>query len=162
MITETVDAGLLGECIIPTLRHAWSKLLLPPSSGGHVIPAGATVYAAIVECESIRHQSRFVILITIEVIVCIISNTRLIAPNIGGCIDVGNIRLLGTSKQDGSNNLVEEPYTCERLQGVKKGYKALSSYIPVMKFDFSNPMVNDEIFNDKGLCIFICIDPSSF
>lgn len=62
VVTETVDAGLLGESIVPTLRHAWKELLLPPSEGGHVIPAGATVYAAIVECETIRRQSRLVIL----------------------------------------------------------------------------------------------------
>ena len=58
VVTETVDAGLLGESIIPTLRHAWKELLLPPSDGGRVIPSGATVYAAVVECEIIRHQSR--------------------------------------------------------------------------------------------------------
>ena len=68
MVTETVDAGLLGEMIIPTLRHAWSDLLVRPTaaaqpsnqiaSTGHVIPCGATVYVCAVECPEIRRQSR--------------------------------------------------------------------------------------------------------
>ena len=70
-MTETVDAGLLGEMIIPTLRHAWSDLLVRPradttaaqpsnqvASSGHVIPCGATVYVCAVECQEIRRQSR--------------------------------------------------------------------------------------------------------
>lgn len=69
VVTEIVDAGLLGEHIIPTLRHAWKELLLPPapqsaaagdhmiSGGGHVIPAGATVYAMAIECQEIRRKS---------------------------------------------------------------------------------------------------------
>lgn len=69
VVTEIVDAGLLGECIVPTLRHAWKELLLPrqpaqltnqiqQKSGGHVIPCGATVYAMAVECPEIRRLSR--------------------------------------------------------------------------------------------------------
>ena len=67
VVTETVDAGLLGEAIVPTLRHAWSELLLPrqPSEGtnpitrcGHVIPCGATVYVMAIECQEIARQSR--------------------------------------------------------------------------------------------------------
>ena len=70
VVTEIVDAGLLGEYIVPTLRHAWKELLLPrmspPSAtgttvcdrGGRVIPRGATVYAVAVQCPEIRRQSR--------------------------------------------------------------------------------------------------------
>ena len=68
MVTETVDAGLLGEWIIPTLRHAWKELLLPKqlanstneiAACGHVIPIGATVYATLIECAEVRKQSRY-------------------------------------------------------------------------------------------------------
>lgn len=79
VVTEIVDAGLLGEHIIPTLRHAWKELLLPPTpaalsshtpgpgppaedhtilGGGNVIPAGATVYAMGIECQEIRRKSQ--------------------------------------------------------------------------------------------------------
>ena len=63
-----MDAGLLGECIIPTLRHAWKHLLLPrqeedestnqTSQFGHVIPCGATVHAMGIESVEIRRQSK--------------------------------------------------------------------------------------------------------
>lgn len=69
VVTETVDAGLLGEAIVPTLRHAWSQLLLPnqPTGStnqiaqcGHVIPCGATVYVMAIECPEIAKQSRYI------------------------------------------------------------------------------------------------------
>ena len=63
VVTETVDAGLLGEHTIPTLRHAWRELLEPAnlaSAGGHVIPCGARVYATAIECVETRQQSRYV------------------------------------------------------------------------------------------------------
>ena len=67
VVMETVDAGLLGEAIIPTLRHAWSHLLLPKQLPGctneigrcgHVIPCGATVYVMAIECQEIARESR--------------------------------------------------------------------------------------------------------
>ena len=70
VVTEIVDAGLLGEMIIPTLRHAWKELLLAPPTlscdshrtrtGGHVIPCGATVHVSAIECLEIRRQTRLV------------------------------------------------------------------------------------------------------
>ena len=67
VVTETVDAGLLGEGIVPTLRHAWEELLLPKQPPGdtnqiarcgHVIPCGATVYVMAIQCQQIAWQSR--------------------------------------------------------------------------------------------------------
>ena len=62
--SENIDAGLLGDMIIPTLRQAWSDLLVRPTavttaaqpsnqiaSTGHEIPCGATVYVCAVECQ---------------------------------------------------------------------------------------------------------------
>ena len=68
VVTEIVDAGLLGEYIIPTLRHTWKELLLPckedietsnqSTPRGHVIPCGAVVHAMAIECPEIRRRSR--------------------------------------------------------------------------------------------------------
>ena len=67
VVTETVDAGLLGEAIAKTFRHAWSQLLLPrqPTGStnriagrGHVIPCGATVYVMAIECPYVARHSR--------------------------------------------------------------------------------------------------------
>lgn len=71
IVTEIVDAGLLGEYIIPTLRHAWKELLFPCKEDmetdqasnqmtprGHVIPCGAVVHAMAIECPEIRRRSR--------------------------------------------------------------------------------------------------------
>ena len=69
-MTEIVDAGLLGEHIIPTLRHAWRELLITCEARGkgqtsnqttltgHVIPCGAVVHAMVIECPEIRRGSR--------------------------------------------------------------------------------------------------------
>ncbi|XP_043208834.1 protein arginine N-methyltransferase 9-like [Amphibalanus amphitrite] len=55
LVTETFDAGLLGEHILSTLQHAWRHLLLPPGRG-RVLPASAAVWAAAVESAEIRSQ----------------------------------------------------------------------------------------------------------
>ncbi len=46
LVSEIVDVGLLGEGVIPTVRHARQNLLV---EGAKMIPAGATVYAALIE-----------------------------------------------------------------------------------------------------------------
>lgn len=48
LVSEILDAGLLGEGVLPTHRHAVRNLLKP---GGKVIPQGATVYAMLIESE---------------------------------------------------------------------------------------------------------------
>lgn len=60
VVTETVDAGLLGEGIVPSVRHAWKQLLLEERSAAQrrVIPSLATVYGCLVECEHVRKLSR--------------------------------------------------------------------------------------------------------
>ena len=59
---EIFDAGLLGEYVIPSLRHAWAELMLttPTKEGvARVIPRGATVYVCAIECLSIRQRSKY-------------------------------------------------------------------------------------------------------
>ncbi len=51
LVTEIVDCGLVGEGILPTLRHAREHLL---GEGGTIIPRAATVYATLIESEDIR------------------------------------------------------------------------------------------------------------
>lgn len=51
LVTETVDCGLLGEGIIPTILHARENLL---KEGAQIIPRSATVFATIVESNQLR------------------------------------------------------------------------------------------------------------
>ena len=69
VVTETVDAGLLGEAIVKNFRHAWSHLLLPREPAGstnqitgisRVIPCGATVFVIAIECPYIARHSRYI------------------------------------------------------------------------------------------------------
>ncbi len=46
LVSEIVDVGLLGEGVLPSMRHALEHLAVP---GARVIPRGATVYARLVE-----------------------------------------------------------------------------------------------------------------
>eukprot|EP00884_Botryococcus_braunii_P004116 jgi/Botrbrau1/13705/Bobra.250_2s0004.3 len=52
IVTEIFDSELLGEGIIPSLRDALPRLL---KEGGHVIPAGAQIWAQVVECDILWH-----------------------------------------------------------------------------------------------------------
>lgn len=62
MVTETVDAGLLGEGILQSLVHAWDHLLLPPGSKGQVanvervVPDAAGVWVVPIECIHIARK----------------------------------------------------------------------------------------------------------
>ena len=51
VVSEILDAGLLGEGVLPTLRHAARYLLKP---GGRMVPAGATVYGQLMELPNLR------------------------------------------------------------------------------------------------------------
>ncbi len=51
LVTETFDAGLLGEGALPVIDHARRHLLVEDPS---IIPRGATVFAALVESEELR------------------------------------------------------------------------------------------------------------
>lgn len=46
LVTEIFDSALLGEGVLPTLRHAHAHLLVP---GAVVVPRAATVYAHLVD-----------------------------------------------------------------------------------------------------------------
>ncbi len=50
LVTETVDSALLGEGIVPIIRHAREHLL---RDGARVVPGGAQMYAALIESEKV-------------------------------------------------------------------------------------------------------------
>lgn len=56
-MTETFDAGLFGELVIPSMINVHMNIL---DLNGMVIPMGATVYVAAIECEYIRYRSSVV------------------------------------------------------------------------------------------------------
>ncbi|MGH6930745.1 MAG: tetratricopeptide repeat protein, partial [Dongiaceae bacterium] len=51
LISEILDAGLLGEGVMRTFRHAIGALTTPDAA---VIPAGATVWGTLIECPELR------------------------------------------------------------------------------------------------------------
>lgn len=53
-MTETFDAGLFGELVVPSMINMHMNIL---DLNGMVIPMGATIYAAAIECEYIRYRS---------------------------------------------------------------------------------------------------------
>ncbi|XP_024882585.1 protein arginine N-methyltransferase 9-like [Temnothorax curvispinosus] len=57
IVTETFDAGLFGELVIPSMINVHMNIL---DLNGMVIPMGATVYTAAIECEYIRYRSSVV------------------------------------------------------------------------------------------------------
>ncbi|XP_019850254.1 PREDICTED: putative protein arginine N-methyltransferase 9 [Amphimedon queenslandica] len=127
IITETVDAGLLGELIVPSLRHAWTTFLQPNLTNGHmivphVIPCGATVYVCPVECSEIRKQSKLL-------------NPQLLPLT-------HPIQITGSCKfNDTHSSLVQEPYSCERLSAIRGSFKYLSSPQVALSFNFADPAV---------------------
>ena len=62
IVTETADAGLLGEYMLPALLHAAKTLSLPLSGDASrkatLIPCSAVVYATLVEGEPLLRMSR--------------------------------------------------------------------------------------------------------
>lgn len=51
LVSEILDAGLLGEGVIPSVRHAKTNFL---KEGGVILPAGATVKAMLIESKHLE------------------------------------------------------------------------------------------------------------
>ncbi|XP_061408359.1 protein arginine N-methyltransferase 9 [Lethenteron reissneri] len=170
VVTETMDAALLGEGIVESLIHAWQHLLLPPpptatvngadagvgdAGCGQVIPAGATVYACAVECPEIRRYHRL----------CVreACGTRLdtgvafrslvgLPPRIGRDTptndDEDDDDEEGEEGKDADNEgSCREPYTTERMSRVPGGYTFLCDPFPVLAVDFNNPQELEGLFS---------------
>jgi type II protein arginine methyltransferase len=55
IVSEIVDCGLLGEGLLPTIRHCREHLLKP---GGTLLPASARLFGFLVESEVVSGQNR--------------------------------------------------------------------------------------------------------
>ncbi|WP_236062340.1 50S ribosomal protein L11 methyltransferase [Actinacidiphila acididurans] len=55
LISEIVDCGLIGEGLLPTLRHAREHLLAPD---GIMIPVGARLYGQLIESDAVAGLNR--------------------------------------------------------------------------------------------------------
>ncbi len=55
IVSEIVDCGLVGEGILPTIRHARRELLVP---GGRLLPKSARIMGALVESEVVDGLNR--------------------------------------------------------------------------------------------------------
>ncbi len=55
LITETVDCGLLGEGILPIVRHARRHLLLP---GARIIPQAARIVAQLISSSDVKNLNQ--------------------------------------------------------------------------------------------------------
>ncbi|XP_002739381.1 protein arginine N-methyltransferase 9-like [Saccoglossus kowalevskii] len=130
VVTETVDSGLLGENIIQTLSHAWKRLLIEDNTGNklkpQVIPAGATVFAQVIECQELRKQHR--------VIVDAVDDIDLT------CCDIISPCMMGQCN-DGDATISVEPYSSEILQRVHGGYTPITGEFQTINFDFNNPQL---------------------
>lgn len=126
VVTETFDAGLFGEHVLPTLKHAWEHLLLPnrDMSGeevklaGKVIPSKAQVRVAIVECDYIARQTKAII------------KSELL-QNI-------NVKLQ-----------LNEPYLSEKISNVPGKYKLITEWKNILEVDFNSLKNINELLKGK-------------
>ncbi|GMF65813.1 unnamed protein product [Phytophthora lilii] len=58
LVSELFDSVLLGEAVLPTIRHAMQHLLTPDAM---IVPERATVFAQVVESEPIYHFNSFAV-----------------------------------------------------------------------------------------------------
>ena len=112
LVTETFDAGLLGEHVLETLDHAFKNLLAKNCS---IIPCRASVYIALIESRAVANR------------------TRMNGTNVGS-LTFEEINI--TAKA-----LDEEPYTSERLSSLPGGFKFVSddSGEKLIDINFENP-----------------------
>ncbi|XP_047493903.1 protein arginine N-methyltransferase 9-like [Penaeus chinensis] len=141
VVSETVDAGLLGEHILPTLQHAWQNLLLPPLPAPELSPqpeqpnpiqgSGITNQDERVTCPSPALFGK-VIPQKAEVYIALIScdyisrQTKLRNPN------------LPFFKGKRVSAKLEEPYMSEKLSQVPGGFILLSNWIPLTSINFNS------------------------
>jgi len=126
VITETMDAGLFGEHILTTLKHAWDKLLLPPKSKvnpelphGCVIPHHATVYAVPIQCSYVRKRNLFY------------GKEQLYFKQLNLC------------------STTNEPYDCEKLNQLPGDCVFLATPQVVMGINFNDPNQINKLLNTQ-------------
>jgi len=121
LVTETFDAGLLGEHILISLNHAWNNQLQSPSSSNpfavcsSIIPGSAQFFVAPISCPHVArkhlfHRDKYGYL----------------------KLDKLNIKSNFTTKDD------REPYCCEDLKSVPESFKLLAQPKRLFSIDFQN------------------------
>eukprot|EP00117_Sycon_ciliatum_P008047 scpid35446/ scgid10919/ Putative protein arginine N-methyltransferase 10 len=162
VVTEIMDAALLGEHIVPALRHAWQNLILPPqprssprspdvvgdggsgnmsasnaeeACGGRVIPQSASLHAVLTECASVRLHSR---LVRNQVMGVDVSRVSVVgSDHVEGATPDSNLTGARSSLLAGRDSVrSSEPYSTEHFSCVRGGVAALQrpeNYAPVSK-----------------------------
>lgn len=113
MVSETLDAAVLGENCVPTLLHAWQRLAnnLPSTNSRppcQIIPGRVEVYIAAVECDYICRYS------------------KPLSSDIYA--DIGDTCITSVDETD--------PYTTERLEHMN--HRLLSQWVKVLDIDFNS------------------------
>uniref|UniRef100_A0A1B6JHC6 Uncharacterized protein n=2 Tax=Homalodisca liturata TaxID=320908 RepID=A0A1B6JHC6_9HEMI len=148
VVTETMDAGLLGEHLLQTLLHAWDHLLLPPcpqllnfletgapiGQYGVVVPFGARLWASPIRCPSVARRNY---LTNADRSTWNFRNTWLFSD-------------------------FSEPYDTENLR-IVKDCKFLCDPVEVFTFDFNDPSQLKDYFEGKndGKCVSFEYDGKS-
>ena len=68
-------------------------------------------------------------------------------------------RGMTSTKPSSGKEFTRDPYTCERLTQIRGGYTPLTSAVPVLRFDFTNPEV--WLYVDAGLTTVMNCDVRS-
>ncbi|XP_068228389.1 protein arginine N-methyltransferase 9-like isoform X2 [Palaemon carinicauda] len=152
VVSETLDAGLLGEHILSTLQHAWAHLLLPPPPSVQSEPFTHKTSHSKVDLEqenppkdsAVEGQTRYgkVIPSGAEVFVALISSKY-----IANCVKLDNPELIKYFKNKNVLLKLDEPYMSEKLNNIPGGFKMLSEWTPVTKVDFNSPTSIDMHLN---------------
>ncbi|CAL4214995.1 unnamed protein product, partial [Meganyctiphanes norvegica] len=145
VVSETVDAGLLGESILQTLSHAWKSLLLPPPpQKKHIQSTVENAESTINLSSSIKennklsyqeHKSTYgkVIPLGSDIFVALvecdyIAKQTKVQTQEGNILERFNVCLK-----------FEEPYTCEKLRRLPGGYKLLTEWKCIDNINFNDP-----------------------
>ncbi|GAB5031912.1 protein arginine n-methyltransferase 10-like [Nannochloropsis oceanica] len=151
VVTELVDSGLLGEHVLPVLRHARKHMLRP---GGRVIPHAAVVYARVIESTEVRRRSR---LLKVDGV-----KSSWWGGRDSGCEELSEGGRNSKSSSDGSTNKnndenknslpnvrVDETYTCESLTTLQ--HRCLTEAVAVIEIPLSHPPARANDASDASL-----------
>ncbi|KAG1700045.1 Protein arginine N-methyltransferase 9 [Nymphon striatum] len=117
IVTETFDAGLLGEGVLSSLQHARKHLL---KEFGRILPQKAVVWCSLVQCKRLRKQQTLI--------------------RKGGhltILDELNVHMIAGAPK--------EPYTSEHMAQIRGGYEEICEPFNLINIDFNNPQQIDQL-----------------
>uniref|UniRef100_A0AAV1TB95 Protein arginine N-methyltransferase domain-containing protein n=1 Tax=Peronospora matthiolae TaxID=2874970 RepID=A0AAV1TB95_9STRA len=128
LVSELFDSGLLGEAVLPTLRHAMEHLLTPAAV---LVPERASVFAQVVESESIYHFNSF--------------EVPLRDPEKGA----GEVREAVLARSDTAWQCKGgKPALPVHFQALENNTKFLTKPVEVLKFDFTKLTAGTQEFRE--------------